>query len=57
MSGVASVEDSGGRRLTFASGLWVVNGACSVVPVFFVLGLGYSSLATLLWSWRPQPIH
>uniref|UniRef100_A0A5K3FQ82 Secreted protein n=1 Tax=Mesocestoides corti TaxID=53468 RepID=A0A5K3FQ82_MESCO len=28
-------KDSDGRRPTRGSGLWLVNKACSVVPVFF----------------------
>uniref|UniRef100_A0A5K3EL42 SURF1-like protein n=1 Tax=Mesocestoides corti TaxID=53468 RepID=A0A5K3EL42_MESCO len=43
MGCVASVKDSDGRSLTCGSGLWVVSKACSVVPVFFLLGLGYST--------------
>uniref|UniRef100_A0A5K3FUZ5 Transposase n=1 Tax=Mesocestoides corti TaxID=53468 RepID=A0A5K3FUZ5_MESCO len=48
MSGVASAVDSDGRRLTRGSGFRLVSKACSVEPVFFLLGLGYSTLAV----WR-----
>uniref|UniRef100_A0A5K3EUV9 Secreted protein n=1 Tax=Mesocestoides corti TaxID=53468 RepID=A0A5K3EUV9_MESCO len=34
MSRVASIVDSDGRRLTRGTGFWLVNKACSVVPVF-----------------------
>uniref|UniRef100_A0A5K3FG73 Transposase n=1 Tax=Mesocestoides corti TaxID=53468 RepID=A0A5K3FG73_MESCO len=37
-------KDLDGRRLTRGSGLRLVNKDCSVEPVFFLLGLGYSTL-------------
>uniref|UniRef100_A0A5K3G2S7 AMP-binding domain-containing protein n=1 Tax=Mesocestoides corti TaxID=53468 RepID=A0A5K3G2S7_MESCO len=40
------------RRLTRGSGFWLVNKACSVVPVFHLLGLG----AQTCWTAWPQPI-
>uniref|UniRef100_A0A5K3FWZ5 Ovule protein n=1 Tax=Mesocestoides corti TaxID=53468 RepID=A0A5K3FWZ5_MESCO len=43
LSGVASVGHSDGRLLTCGSSLWLVNKACSVVPIFFLLELGYST--------------
>uniref|UniRef100_A0A5K3ESP6 Secreted protein n=1 Tax=Mesocestoides corti TaxID=53468 RepID=A0A5K3ESP6_MESCO len=33
-------KDSDGGRLMRGSGFWLVNKACSVVPVFFLLGSG-----------------
>uniref|UniRef100_A0A5K3EW93 Uncharacterized protein n=1 Tax=Mesocestoides corti TaxID=53468 RepID=A0A5K3EW93_MESCO len=44
MGGVASAVDSDGRRLTRGSGFWLVNKACSVVPVFLLLWTGYSTV-------------
>uniref|UniRef100_A0A5K3G6L2 Uncharacterized protein n=1 Tax=Mesocestoides corti TaxID=53468 RepID=A0A5K3G6L2_MESCO len=43
MSGVASVADTDGRRLTRSSGFCLVNKACSVVPVFYLFGLAKST--------------
>uniref|UniRef100_A0A5K3F5E3 Transposase n=1 Tax=Mesocestoides corti TaxID=53468 RepID=A0A5K3F5E3_MESCO len=47
-------------RLTCGSGFWLVNKACSVIPVFFLLGLGYSTWrrirAQTCWTTWPQPI-
>uniref|UniRef100_A0A5K3G2D3 PPM-type phosphatase domain-containing protein n=1 Tax=Mesocestoides corti TaxID=53468 RepID=A0A5K3G2D3_MESCO len=39
MSGTASAMDLGGRRITFGSGFWFFKKACSLVSVFFSLGL------------------
>uniref|UniRef100_A0A5K3ER74 SURF1-like protein n=1 Tax=Mesocestoides corti TaxID=53468 RepID=A0A5K3ER74_MESCO len=56
MSGVSSVADSDGRRLTCSSGLWSVNKACSVAPVFFILGLVYSTQKTRVQGiWLDEP--
>uniref|UniRef100_A0A5K3FXL5 ADAM_CR_2 domain-containing protein n=1 Tax=Mesocestoides corti TaxID=53468 RepID=A0A5K3FXL5_MESCO len=46
MSGMASVSDSDGWRLTCGSSSGLVSKACAVAKVFFPLGLGYSTGTT-----------
>uniref|UniRef100_A0A5K3ETW8 Uncharacterized protein n=1 Tax=Mesocestoides corti TaxID=53468 RepID=A0A5K3ETW8_MESCO len=53
MSGIASVEDLDGRRLTRGSSLWLVNKVCFFVPVLFLLVPVCSKLAALDRSKEP----
>uniref|UniRef100_A0A5K3EUM5 Uncharacterized protein n=1 Tax=Mesocestoides corti TaxID=53468 RepID=A0A5K3EUM5_MESCO len=41
--GAASAVELDGRRPTYGSDLRLVKKACSVVPLYFILGLGYST--------------
>uniref|UniRef100_A0A5K3F9N0 MFS transporter n=1 Tax=Mesocestoides corti TaxID=53468 RepID=A0A5K3F9N0_MESCO len=45
MSGIASIMNSDGWRITFSFGLLLIKKSCSGAPVFFMLGLGYSTLS------------
>uniref|UniRef100_A0A5K3FU47 Ig-like domain-containing protein n=1 Tax=Mesocestoides corti TaxID=53468 RepID=A0A5K3FU47_MESCO len=50
MNGTSSVVDSDGRRLTCQ----LINKAYSVVPVLFILGLGYSTQVTKCLRLNPD---